>query len=319
VERRTATIALAALLLCTGSVFGAETRELTTQGKVAPVKRVAIISIVIDDVGNRREEGLRAIELPGALTYAILPHTAHGSTLARLAHSLDKEIIVHIPMEAIGAKPLGRGGLTADLSRQQFEQRTLAAIGSIPHAQGVSNHMGSHLTTMERPMQWLMNILLGRKNWMFLDSRTTAESVAEATARHVGLRTTFRDVFLDNEVNVTAIRARFRELLDKARRHGSAVAIGHPYPLTLQVLAEELPHFVASNRTSAVGGNPSRDARRNIRLVPLSHLIAKRSRRVARASQRARASSFTAPTSTVLHGAKAPDTLLIPVRPRSNN
>ncbi|MGD8408280.1 MAG: hypothetical protein PVF21_06650, partial [Thiohalophilus sp.] len=31
------------------------------------------ISIIIDDLGNQKRNGLRAIDLPGDLTYAILP------------------------------------------------------------------------------------------------------------------------------------------------------------------------------------------------------------------------------------------------------
>ena len=276
--------ALAGLALHVGTAFGFDAPDSATTRTTAPLHSTAIVSIVIDDVGDGRAAGLRAIELPGSVTYAILPHTAHGATLARLAHSLDKEVIVHMPMESMAGKPLGRGGLTANLSRQQFEQRTFAALISVPHAQGISNHMGSRLTTMHRPMRWLMNILVAKENWLFLDNRTTAKSVAEATARELGVRTTFRDVFLDNEVNVEAIRARLRELLDKARTHGSAVAIGHPYPQTLQVLAEELPRLVPSaskHEANETFGRATNDRPRSVRLVSLSRLISMRSHRAA--------------------------------------
>ena len=115
---------------------------------------------------------------------------------------------------------------------------------------------------------------------MFLDSRTTADSVAESTARGVGLRTTFRDVFLDNEISVAAIRARFRELITKARAHGSAVGIGHPYAQTLQVLAEELPQLVQGDAAATANSAAERSAM-GIRLVPLSRLIARRSSSVS--------------------------------------
>ncbi|MFT5446053.1 MAG: polysaccharide deacetylase 2 family uncharacterized protein YibQ [Gammaproteobacteria bacterium] len=288
---RTALV-LAALLLSTARVVvGADAQGTTTLlPPQPPTITAAVVSIVIDDLGDRRAEGLRAIELPGSVTYAILPHTAHGATLARLAHSLDKEIIVHVPMEAVSDRALGPGGLTAALSQQQFKQRLLSAIASVPHAQGVSNHMGSRLTAMPRQMQWLMDILRMRHDWMFLDSRTTSNTVALSIARGAGLRATFRDVFLDNEVNVSAIRARFREFIAKARMHGSAVAIGHPYAETLQVLAEELPRL-SVHRASHTSGRPNaihaavraraKRTRQNnpaleIELVPLSRLIAAR-------------------------------------------
>ena len=211
-------------------------------------------------MGNLRREGLRALELPGPLTYAMLPHTPHAGSLARIAHSLGKEVLVHLPMQSRRPRALGPGGLTAALARHQFERRVRRALDSVPHAVGASNHMGSLLTTLPEPMDWLMTILAARRDWLFLDSRTTAETVAESRARRAGVATTWRDVFLDNVPRENAIRAQLGELLATARRDGTAVGIGHPYPETVQVLAEALP------RLGATG----------VRLVPLSRLIAAR-------------------------------------------
>jgi polysaccharide deacetylase 2 family uncharacterized protein YibQ len=228
-----------------------------------------MIAIVIDDVGNQRANGLHAVELPGAITYAVLPHTPHGVSLARLAYSLDKEVLIHVPMESLSGKALGPGGLTTDLSRIPFERRAREAINSVPYARGISNHMGSLLTTMEQPMRWLMELLRTRDNWLFLDSRTTSDSVAELAARNLGIRTTSRDVFLDNDKTKIEIRSRFRQLVSKARQRGTAVAIGHPYPETLQVLREELPHLRAQG----------------IQLVSLSRVIAARSDKALQVAQ----------------------------------
>lgn len=228
-------------------------------------------AIVIDDLGNLRRGGLRSIELPGPVTYAVLPHTPHGPELARLAHALNREVLVHLPMEATSRSPLGPGGLTATLARHQFERRALEAFDSVPHARGVNNHMGSRLTAMDRPMGWLMELLSVRDKWLFLDSRTTARTVAESKARELGVRTTFRDVFLDNDLDDEAIRRRFAELMAHAQAAGSAVAIGHPYPQTLRVLEEQLPEISAHG----------------VRLVPLSVVIEHRSHmlRVAQSSR----------------------------------
>lgn len=222
----------------------------------------AIAAIVIDDVGNVRHEGLRAVELPGPLTYAVIPHTPHAVTLARLAHALDKEVLVHLPMEAHGARRLGPGALTAAQDRALFERRVRAALASVPHARGASNHMGSRLTAMPRPMRWLMGVLAERHGMLFLDSRTTAQTVAEASALEAGVPATSRDVFLDNDPDPAAVRSQLRELLERARRHGAAVAIGHPYPDTLAVLRDELPRLPG----------------RGVRLVPLSEVVARRAR-----------------------------------------
>jgi polysaccharide deacetylase 2 family uncharacterized protein YibQ len=237
-----------------------------------------LVSVVIDDLGNFHARGLEAIELPGPITYAVLPHTPHGPSLARRAHSLGKEVLVHLPMEAAPERRLGPGALTASLHREQFHRRLRSALNSVPHAVGASNHMGSRLTTLAQPMGWLMEELAGRRGWVFLDSRTTPGTVAEASARAAGLATTRRDVFLDNVPARGAVRMRFHELVATALRDGSAVAIGHPHPQTLEVLARQLP------RLDALG----------VRLVPLSVLIRHRLRapfRVAQSSSPGHAAS----------------------------
>ncbi len=248
------------------------------------------VAVVIDDVGNLRHEGLRAVELPGPITYAMLPHTPHAASLARIAHALGKEVLVHLPMEADPPRPLGPGGLTAALARHQFERRVRSALDSVPHARGASNHMGSLLTTLPVHMDWLMQVLSSRRGWVFLDSRTTARTVAEDRALAAGVGATWRDVFLDNDPSPDAIRRQLRTLASVAHRHGSAVAIGHPYPQTLEVLAQSLPRMRGDG----------------LRLAPLSEVIAMRARQSVRVAQE----SSPGQAASTRHTPSAPSTQL---------
>ncbi|MNW67649.1 Divergent polysaccharide deacetylase [compost metagenome] len=50
-----------------------------------------------------------------------------------------------------------------------------------------------------------------------------------------------RDVFLDDERTEAAILTQLQTAISLARKQGSAVMIGHPYPQTLAVLERELP------------------------------------------------------------------------------
>ena len=52
-------------------------------------------------------------------------------------------------------------------------------------------------------------------------------------------------VFLDDVQNEPAVRQQLARLADAARSHGVAVGIGHMYPVTMKVLAEEVPHLRA--------------------------------------------------------------------------
>jgi polysaccharide deacetylase 2 family uncharacterized protein YibQ len=83
--------------------------------------------------------------------------------------------------------------------------------------------------------------LLRQRNLYFVDSRTTAATVAQISAQRAGVPTTSRNVFLDDEQSLEPIRKQFALAIHDAKEKGSALAIGHPHQETLQVLAEMLP------------------------------------------------------------------------------
>lgn len=226
------------------------------------------IAIILDDLGNDEAAGMRALALPGAVTYAILPRLAHTALLAERAHAQGREVMLHLPMQAITGKALGPDGLTMDMTAPAFHATIADALASVPYVRGVNNHMGSLLTRHPGAMQWLMQALHRRGDLYFVDSRTNEHTVAELFARSTGLATSRRDVFLDNRRDSTYIRAQLTDLIRKARLQGSAIGIGHPYPETLDVLAAELPRLAAQN----------------VQLVPVSQLLDQQRRKVWPAS-----------------------------------
>lgn len=224
-----------------------------------PVASTARISIVIDDMGDQLDAGQRALQLPGAVTYAFLPHTPHSHDLAEAAHRLGKEVMLHLPMQAMGSNNLlGPGALTLDMSREHFIHTLQGNLQAVPHIAGVNNHMGSLLTRHPGHMQWLMETLKQRHPALyFIDSRTTHHTVARQLAGEHGVPARQRDVFLDDDPDQEAVQRQFRRLIDKAQRQGSAIGIGHPYDTTLTVLAQMIPRLAANG----------------IELVPASALI----------------------------------------------
>jgi polysaccharide deacetylase 2 family uncharacterized protein YibQ len=204
------------------------------------------IALIIDDIGYSGPLGERAIALPGAVTYAVLPHTPFGTELAELAHSHSKEVMLHAPMSNLAHQPLGPGALTDQLNQEDFIATLKGNIDAVPHLQGINNHMGSELTGMQTQMQWVMEVLKERGLY-FVDSYTTAESVAGDTAREHEIPTTTRNVFLDNETTAEDIDREFQRLLQTARENGSAVGIGHPYEETLDYLEKALPALAQEN------------------------------------------------------------------------
>ena len=216
------------------------------------------IAIIIDDLGYQYAAGQRAIELPGPVSYAILPATPSGRALARAAHDMGKEVLLHLPLEAVGHEgPDEPGGITLDMTRMAFHRAFDAALESVPFAIGVSSHRGSLLTRHPGHMQWLMQEIAAREGMFFIDSYTTPASVALQLAAESGIAASRRHVFLDSDRSPEAISREFARLVVIARRQGVAIAIGHPYPETLSFLERKLAQLDASA----------------VRLVPVSQAI----------------------------------------------
>jgi len=143
-------------------------------------------------------------------------------------------------MENTHDRPLGPGALTTDLSRDDFIRVLSDDLDAVPYVQGLNNHMGSLLTTLEPQMQWVM-ALARQRGLFFIDSRTTADSIAMEVAQQQGIPSIQRDVFLDHEQTTEFVHQQFMRTIAIARRYGSAVAIGHPYPVTVDYLRLALP------------------------------------------------------------------------------
>lgn len=196
--------------------------------------------IIIDDLGYGLDAGRRATALPGKINLSILPDTPNGELLARLGLAEGKEILLHAPMSNVNGKPLGGGALTDAMSEAELRQTLEASLNDTPGVRGVSNHMGSLLTTRREPMEWVMEVLASRGLY-YVDSRTTATTVAAAVAQEYGVPNLSRSVFLDNVQEFGAIHRKFTEVLEVADRNGIAIAIGHPHRETLTYLQSQLP------------------------------------------------------------------------------
>lgn len=212
--------------------------------------QAAQLAIVIDDLGYNAQIGRQLVEFPGDLTLAILPFTPHGQDLAELAASLNKEIMIHAPMSNSRELPLGPGALESNMSREQFHANLEAMFRAIPQARGLNNHMGSQLTQELTPMNWLMQELL-KRDFYFVDSRTSPRSQALYAANQWLVPALKRDVFLDNQRNSAHIRQQLNKALALAKQQGKAIAIGHPYPETLEAL-RELPQLLANHQIELV-------------------------------------------------------------------
>jgi polysaccharide deacetylase 2 family uncharacterized protein YibQ len=204
----------------------------------------ARIAIVIDDLGNDRDALERIAAWRYAVAGAVLPGLPDSADAARHLARSGKEVLLHLPMEPDGypgVRP-GPGVVLRSDSDERIAEIVALDLESVPGAVGVNNHMGSAATADPRVMRAVVRVLADRGLFL-LDSRTTEASVARRMAEEISLPAVSRRVFLDSVPTADAIDRSFRELLTRARKDGSAIAIGHPYPATMAMLERELPRL----------------------------------------------------------------------------
>ena len=200
------------------------------------------IAIIIDDLGYRLDAGQRAIDLPGPVSFAVLPGAPRTRTLAMQAHASGKEVLLHLPLQARADEPPQEPmSIGLDMSRKEFRETFRQAFESVPYAIGVNNHRGSLLTRHPGHMQWLMEEIQAHDRLFFIDSFTTHESVAMQLAGEFGISARKRDVFLDPDPAPATVAREFERMKRLASQRGSVIVIGHPYAATLDLLERELP------------------------------------------------------------------------------
>ncbi len=207
-------------------------------------QRPARIAIIVDDGGYGGTHTDIILGLDPALTLAILPYTPHGTRLAERAAALGFEVMLHMPMENLSDTLKHEGQLNVGMPPAQIENLTKVALAQVPFAVGVNNHMGSKYTANPAAMAAFLDTVKDA-GLFFIDSGTTAESVAYTAAHELGILSAARTLFLDNDDDPDAIRARLRELITLAREQGEAIGICHFRLHTATVLQEMLPQFAS--------------------------------------------------------------------------
>ena len=195
-----------------------------------------LAALVIDDLGYQMEPAKRLLALDVPITFSILPHSPHGKEIAVLARKQGREVLLHLPMEPKYASlDPGPGALMSGMSPQRLREIVLEDLATVPGAAGANNHMGSKLTQDLSALTAALGAL-GEKGLFFLDSRTSADTVAVRVAKELGLAWAERDVFLDHDPKPKAVRRQLDRMIYMAKKQGRVIAIGHPHPATLDML-----------------------------------------------------------------------------------
>lgn len=221
-----------------------------------PLETGPRVAIILDDAGHNTQLLDETLNLPFKVNVAILPRLKHSKEIAGTLHQKGYELLLHQPMEPSNGMDPGPGAILTAMSDEEIQKTLLKNLEAVPHISGVNNHMGSKATTDKRVMEAVL-VTASQKKLFFIDSLTAPSKVKEASKSVPQARLEARDLFLDNERDVEAIKKQLRKLKEIAVKQGEAIAIGHFYPETLQALAEMAPEF----------------EKEGIRVVPVSQLV----------------------------------------------
>ncbi|WP_417830010.1 divergent polysaccharide deacetylase family protein [Thalassospira sp.] len=204
-----------------------------------------VIAIVIDDAGLDQSRTARTVDLPGPITISYLPYARDLQAQVNAARKAGHEVMLHMPMEPSSSSiDPGPHALLASYDRQTILNEMNWMLNQFEGYVGVNNHMGSKFTADPERMQIVMEVMKAR-GLMFLDSRTSAKSVAYSTAGRFGVPALTRDIFIDDADDAAKIADMLTRIENVARKQGAAIAIGHPRDLTIQALREWIPEIQA--------------------------------------------------------------------------
>ncbi len=214
----------------------------TQAGSPTTTYQAGTVAIIVDDMGSSLKEAQELLSIGIPITFSIIPGLPKVKGVAAAAKASSQDIMIHIPMESQGypKQRLESNGLLTRYSAEELVSRVEMLFETVPGAVGANNHMGSRFTESEEKMVPVLEVLK-KHGLFFIDSRTTPLSKGYELSHRMGLKSGTRNVFLDNQQDVAAIKKQLQLAADMARKKGGVIAICHPHPTTIAALKEAVP------------------------------------------------------------------------------
>ena len=199
------------------------------------------IAVVLTGLGLSDGATEAAIErLPAAVTLSFSPYARDLERWIALARARGHEVMLDLPMEptTFPNDDPGPQALLTSLSPQANLDRLDWVLGRGSAYVGIAGSMGSRFTASRDAIEPILREVKER-GLLFLDRRTTEESLVAALAEEIGLPHAVNNRSVDErQASRVAIDARLAQIERIALTDGAAVAMAQPYPVTLERLAE---------------------------------------------------------------------------------
>ncbi len=209
--------------------------------KVKKVDNSPKIAFIIDDIGFKKDASRELKKLNIPITGSILPNTPFAKEEAIKLNSYELEEMIHLPMQPkdSGIKLQRKVFVTINSTNREIKKLIKEAKKIVPFSKGMNNHMGSLVTARRGVIERVLKIVK-KEGLFFVDSRTTYETVAYDVAKELKIKTTYRDVFLDDIQTYSHSMDQIQKLIEIAKSKGKAIAIGHPFETTFKAIRDSI-------------------------------------------------------------------------------
>ena len=197
------------------------------------VKGRAKLVLIIDDVATFEHASMvKSIGLK--ITPSIFPATKTHPDTPNIARTFEFYMI-HLPMQAKHFDSPEIGTLTINESFESMHEKIKKIRKDFPRAKYTNNHTGSRFTSDYDAMDKAYRALI-EQGFIFVDSKTIAQTAVARAAKKYNQPYISRDIFLDDDPSVAAVRRELVAAVNLAKKRGYAIAIGHPKKNTIAVI-----------------------------------------------------------------------------------
>ena len=197
------------------------------------VKGRAKLVLIIDDVATF-EHASMIKSLGLKITPSIFPATKTHPDTPSIARTFEFYMI-HLPMQAKHFDSPEIGTLTVNESFESMHEKIKKIRKDFPRAKYTNNHTGSRFTSDYDAMDKAYRALI-EQGFIFVDSKTIAQTAVARAAKKYNQPYISRDIFLDDDPSASAVRRELVAAVNLAKKRGYAIAIGHPKKNTIAVI-----------------------------------------------------------------------------------
>ena len=197
------------------------------------VKGRAKLVLIIDDVATF-EHASMIKSLGLKITPSIFPATKTHPDTPNIARTFEFYMI-HLPMQAKHFDSPEIGTLTVNESFESMHEKIKKIRRDFPRAKYTNNHTGSRFTSDYDAMDKAYRALI-EQGFIFVDSKTIAQTAVARAAKKYNQPYISRDIFLDDDPSASAVRRELVAAVNLAKKRGYAIAIGHPKKNTIAVI-----------------------------------------------------------------------------------